>query len=147
MNKGEFSLYADEHISEEFIHHLNDVHHLKAHITEDKGKGRDDRFQFDMAIKKRSFLITKDVGKDKGFLNHQKFPFNRIRGILIIRGKDEYDFCDDIIMLASHRSLNNILHKKFVLSKEKIIVLSQNKDGSIKREVIGVNECPCDLEK
>ncbi|MBU0467032.1 MAG: hypothetical protein KKF39_05185, partial [Nanoarchaeota archaeon] len=57
----------------------------------------------------------------------------------------EFDACQDIDVLCSHRSLKEIYGKKITISGEKIKLLSKNKDGNIKEEDVKAGECPCKL--
>jgi len=144
MGKNSFGLYADENISNGFIEHLKDDHHLNIKCAKLLGKsGHADPRVLQEANRLKRFLLTND---DDFIRDHHKFPFKDLFGIIKINENKEFDACQNIDVLCSHRSLKEIHGKKIILSEDKIKLLSQNKDGSIKEELIKSGECPCKLE-
>ena len=140
MGKNSFSLYADENISREFIEHLRNDHHLNVRYAKSLGKsGYADPGVLREANKLKSFLLTND---DEFIRNHHKFPFKDLFGIIKINENQKFDACQDIDILCSHRSLKEIYGKKIIISENRIKILSQNRDGSIKEEYIKAGECP-----
>lgn len=145
MNKNEFKLYADENISKELVDHLREDHHLNIHwVKGENQKGVDDSLILQKANDLKSFLLTND---DRFVRDHHKFPFKNLIGIIKINEKENPYSCLIIKNLCSHRSLKTIYGKKFIISKDKIRVLSQEKDGTIIEQLLIKNDCPCNLSK
>ena len=143
MGKNDFGLYIDENISKGLAEHLKEDHNLNIKCAKSLGKsGHADSRVLQEANKLNRLLLTNDEDFIK---DHHKFPFKNLVGIIKINESKEFDACQDIDVLCSHRSLKEIYGKKIIISKNRIKLLSQNKEGSIKEEDIKEGECPCKL--
>ena len=78
---GRIKFYADEDVDMRLIRYLRDKHKINIATAIEKGfTSRDDKFHFQEAKRQGRFLLT----CDKGYLNHRKFPFNQMLGIVIL---------------------------------------------------------------
>ena len=83
---GKIKLYADENVRYGIVLTLRSQGVNIKHSREIGLTAKDDQAHFQYAKKTNRWLLT----IDKGFLNHNKFPFERIKGIVIVpdAGKD-----------------------------------------------------------
>lgn len=83
---GKIKLYADENIRYEIVLALRSQGVNIKHSREVGLTTKDDQVHFQYAKKTNRWLLT----IDKGFLNHNKYPFEQIKGIAIVpdTGKD-----------------------------------------------------------
>ena len=77
---GKIKLYADEHIRYGIVLALRLQGINIKHASEVNLTNRDDQVHFQYAKKASRWLLT----SDKGFLDHNRFPFEQIRGIIIV---------------------------------------------------------------
>jgi hypothetical protein len=78
---GRVRFYADEDVPKHLIEYLRERHKVNITSAKEMGyQGRDDRFHFQEAEKQARFLLT----CDKDFLDHSRFPFRRMVGVVIL---------------------------------------------------------------
>ena len=77
---GKVKLYADENIRYGMVLALRLQGINIKHATEVNLTNRDDKDHFQYAKRTNRWLLT----TDRGFLNHNTFPFEQIKGILIV---------------------------------------------------------------
>ena len=140
-NKGEplpgrIKLYADENIAIRLIQYLRKIH--KVNITSAIEMGfqrREDHFHFQEAKRQKRFLVT----CDKDFLNHSKFPFNQMLGIVILDIPSEFPGLGWMSWwLEEHivPSGKEIIGTKIVLHAESIDIYFIDKTGKIEKQII-----------
>lgn len=83
---GKIKLYADENIRYGIVLALRLQGINIKHAKEENLTDRNDQDHFQYAKRTNRWLLT----TDKGFLNHNKYPFEQIKGIVIVpdTGKD-----------------------------------------------------------
>jgi len=78
---GRVKFYADENIDMGLVDYLREKHKVNIKTANEMGfSGRDDEFHFAEAKRQKRFLLT----CDSDFLNHSKFPFKEMVGIVIL---------------------------------------------------------------
>jgi predicted nuclease of predicted toxin-antitoxin system len=84
-------LYADENLDLDLVRHLRHDRRLNIKSAHELGfVGREDSFHFEEAKRLKRWLVT----NDRDFLQHRKFPFQALPGIIIL------DFGDDPVRLG-----------------------------------------------
>lgn len=78
---GKIRFYADENLDMALIDYIRSSHKVNVLTAKELGYlGREDKFHFQEAKKRGRFLLT----CDKDFLNHSKYPFSQMLGIVIL---------------------------------------------------------------
>jgi hypothetical protein len=78
---GKIKFYADENVDIALINHLREDYKVNITTALEAGfAGRNDDFHYKEAKRQKRFLLT----CDSDFLNHRRFPFNKMMGIVIL---------------------------------------------------------------
>jgi hypothetical protein len=91
---GRIKLYADENIRYGMVLVLRSQGINIKHACEVDLTNRDDKAHFQYAKKTNRWLLT----TDRGFLNHNVFPFEQIKGIVIVPDTGEDTVAGEILV-------------------------------------------------
>lgn len=81
LHAGRVKFYADENIPKNLIEYLRRRHNVNITSAHEMGfQGRDDTFHFHEARKQKRFLLS----CDNDFLDHRRFPFGQMEGVVIL---------------------------------------------------------------
>lgn len=142
MERSHFRAYADENIPLDFISHLrNDLNLKIKSVVELNLSNKEDKFHFLKAKETHSFLLT----NDKDFLDHSKYPFKEVFGLIILESFNCPTICRQIDYISQHTKI--FFNSKIILNNESAKVLFMDKDGKLRKEEQPINEClGCFLE-
>ena len=131
---GKTKIYADENIDSELIYSLREKYKINIITADELGfKGRDDDFQFKQAYKLKRFLLTCDWD----FLDHKKFPFNQMIGIIILDIPNSFPGIGYIHVLLTNEvfpSGKEIEGTKIVVHKDTLDIHYMNESGKFTKQ-------------
>jgi predicted nuclease of predicted toxin-antitoxin system len=133
---GKIKLYADENIRYGVVLVLRRQGINIKHSSEVGLNNKDDQAHFQYAKKKRRWLLT----TDKDFLNHKKFPFEHIKGIVIVPDTGEDLMAGQIIAWIKQElvpSGSDIDHCKVEFFREKVR-FHFRKEGRVYRQELSL---------
>lgn len=135
---GRIKLYADENVDMALIKYLRSAHMVKITTAVEMGfHRRDDKFHFQQAKKQGRFLLT----CDKDFLNHSKFPFNQMVGVVILNVPPAFPGLGWMsVLLEEHivPSGKEIHGTKIVLRAGICEIYSVDESGKVQKQVLAL---------
>ena len=87
LDPGRVKLYADENVDPYLIDFLRDAKVNVQSAVKLGFSGRGDRFHFAEAKRRGRSLLT----HDREYLDHSKFPFNQMRGVVILGAQPDHE--------------------------------------------------------
>lgn len=133
---GRVKFYADEDVPMQLIKYIRNRHRVNITSAVEMGfTGRDDMFQFQEAKHQHRFLLT----CDKGFLNHSKYPFKQMLGIVILDIPPEPPGLGWMSMWLESEivpSGKEVLGTKIVIHTNTFEVHFVNDSGKIEKQVL-----------
>ena len=135
---GRIKLYADKNVGMALIRYLRSAHKVKITTAVEMGfHGRDDKFHFQQAKKQGRFLLT----CDKDFLNHSKFPFNQMVGVVVLDVPPEFPGLGWMsVLLEEHivPSGKEIYGTKILLRAGICEIYSVDESGKVQKQVLAL---------
>jgi len=133
---GRVKFYADENVDMDFINYLRE--NFKINITSAIELGfswRDDIFHFQEAKRQKRFLLT----CDKDYLNHSRFPFNQMFGVVILDIPPEAPGIGWMAVAIQKEivpSGKNINHTKIVIHGGTLDIYWMDKTGKVQKQIL-----------
>lgn len=144
MTIGRARFYADENISQYLIDHIRSKGLRVISAKEEGLSPRDDVFHIEEARRRKCILLT----RDSDFLDHRKFPFQKLKdtAIVILRTEnkrnDRLNFGYMLLCLFDEigASGNRNLQGLKIEIKGPKIIFHARVGGRIKRDVVDISE-------